>query len=147
MTDNTKTQKVKAISLWQPWAHFVAEGVKTWETRHYPTMHRGLLAVHAAKTKTGIKITGSDKKFPSFPLLAESHFGALLCIVKLRCVFTTIFLNNSGSQFVNEKNKALGDWRSGRFGWQLEMIKKFDEPIPCKGRQGFFYVDIPEGLL
>jgi hypothetical protein len=40
---------IKAVTLWQPWATFVAIGAKRWETRSWPTDHRGLLAIHAAK--------------------------------------------------------------------------------------------------
>ncbi len=42
---------MKAISLWQPWATFVALGVKTIETRSWKTSYRGPLAIHAAKRR------------------------------------------------------------------------------------------------
>ncbi|TRU31740.1 MAG: ASCH domain-containing protein [Microcystis aeruginosa Ma_QC_B_20070730_S2] len=40
---------MKAISLWQPWASLVANGLKLYETRGWPTKYRGVLAIHAAK--------------------------------------------------------------------------------------------------
>jgi len=40
---------IKAISLWQPWASLVANGLKLYETRGWPTKYRGVLAIHAAK--------------------------------------------------------------------------------------------------
>ena len=40
---------MKAISLWQPWASLLVTGRKRCETRGWPTSHRGLLLVHAAK--------------------------------------------------------------------------------------------------
>ena len=43
---------MKAISLWQPWASAIAAGVKTVETRSWPTSYRGPLAIHAAKRWT-----------------------------------------------------------------------------------------------
>lgn len=39
---------VRALSLWQPWAGFVAVGTKTIETRHWSTKYRGPLLIHAA---------------------------------------------------------------------------------------------------
>lgn len=39
---------MKALTLHQPWATLVAEGVKTIETRSWPTKHRGPVAIHAA---------------------------------------------------------------------------------------------------
>ena len=40
---------MKAITLHQPWASLVALGVKTIETRSWPTKYRGPLAIHAGK--------------------------------------------------------------------------------------------------
>ena len=40
---------MKALSLHQPWAHFIAEGVKTIETRTWGTRYRGLLVICATK--------------------------------------------------------------------------------------------------
>jgi hypothetical protein len=37
-----------AITLWQPRATLVAEGIKTWETRSWPTKYRGRLVIAAA---------------------------------------------------------------------------------------------------
>lgn len=39
---------MKALTLHQPWASLVAIGVKTIETRSWPTSYRGPLAIHAA---------------------------------------------------------------------------------------------------
>lgn len=40
---------MKAISLWQPWATFIAIGEKWLETRSWSTSYRGPLLIHAAK--------------------------------------------------------------------------------------------------
>jgi predicted transcriptional regulator len=41
---------MKAISIRQPWAQLVVEGVKDIENRNWFTMHRGRLYIHASKT-------------------------------------------------------------------------------------------------
>ncbi len=41
---------MKALTLHQPWASLIAEGVKTIETRSWSTKYRGPMAIHAAKT-------------------------------------------------------------------------------------------------
>lgn len=46
------TTSMPAITLWQPWATLVAEGVKMIETRHWPAPHALIgqrIAIHAAK--------------------------------------------------------------------------------------------------
>lgn len=40
---------LRAITLHQPWATLVALGVKTIETRSWPTKYRGRILIHAAK--------------------------------------------------------------------------------------------------
>lgn len=40
---------MKALSLTQPWATLIAIGAKRIETRSWPTRHRGVVAIHAAK--------------------------------------------------------------------------------------------------
>lgn len=42
---------MKALTIRQPWAALIAAGVKTIETRSWPTKHRGPLAIHAGKAK------------------------------------------------------------------------------------------------
>ncbi len=42
---------MKALSLHQPWASLIAEGVKTIETRSWATKYRGPLGIHASKRR------------------------------------------------------------------------------------------------
>ncbi len=42
---------MKALSLWQPWAHAIVTGGKRIETRSWATKYRGPLIIHAAKRK------------------------------------------------------------------------------------------------
>lgn len=37
---------MKAITIWQPWAEFIAAGVKHNETRSWATKYRGSIAIH-----------------------------------------------------------------------------------------------------
>lgn len=45
---------MRALSLWQPWATFIADGWKKVETRSWTTPYRGPIAIHAAKTEKGL---------------------------------------------------------------------------------------------
>lgn len=40
--------RIKALTVWQPWASLIAHGVKVFETRSWATKWRGPLAIHAA---------------------------------------------------------------------------------------------------
>lgn len=42
---------MKALTLIEPWAALIAHGLKSYETRSWQTGYRGLIAIHAGKTK------------------------------------------------------------------------------------------------
>jgi hypothetical protein len=134
--------KIKAISLWQPWATLVAIGAKHYETRHWPTGYRGPLAIHAAKRWTpeqgDLCITE-----PFRTALRGFHLrlplGELLAICDLAGCFTT----NYPPPGISGDEIAFGDWSPGRFAWRLENVRCLTPPIPWKGSQGFFEVELP----
>jgi len=148
--------KIKAISLWQPWASLVSIGAKQCETRAWPTQHRGLLAIHAAKRWTDeqeqlcfsepfIKVLKTLN--PVIAETATSQFdlplGCIVAVVELKgCYHTEAFA--LGDSQISENERAFGDWSPGRFVWRLENMMRLAEPIPCVGRQGLFDVELPE---
>jgi hypothetical protein len=115
---------MKALSLWQPWASLISDRRKKIETRHWEMLYRGPLAIHAA-----LKV---DKEacmeFGYDPELIPT--GAILCIVNVRhCVRFPHLL---------APPDEYGDFHEGRFGFLLEMLKRFEVPILAKGHQGLW---------
>lgn len=48
-----------------------------------------------------------------------------------------------GDYFIpSEKEIALGDWRPGRYAWEIRNIKILDNPYRIKGQQGLWNFDI-----
>ena len=44
-----------------------------------------------------------------------------------------------GDYFVpTEQEMAFGDWRPGRYAWELQNVKLLPEPVPVKGKQGLW---------
>jgi hypothetical protein len=41
---------MKALTVRQPWAALLILGAKQYETRTWPTRHRGILLIHAERT-------------------------------------------------------------------------------------------------
>lgn len=131
---------MKAISLWQPWAHWIAEGIKTIETRTHDRF-KGLvgqrIAIHAAKRYDGHALVFAEEYLSkdAYCKLAQAKvlMGAIIC--------TAIV---SEARWLNPvyAPAALIECRSPRFGIFLEGIEKLEIPIPCKGRQGIFEVNI-----
>lgn len=84
-------------------------------------------------------------------------FGAIVCIVNVLDCFPTWHEARSGKGgclnpevfpdgFTGnpEDEIAFGDYSPGRFFFRTELVKRFETPIPCVGRQGMFEVEIPE---
>lgn len=153
-------QKMKAISLWQPWASLIAVGAKKYETRSWETDYRGPLLICASK---GGLCTGAIleliEKEPAFqialkPLLPPNCknpipydylwgmvWGAAVAVVDLTKITKT------ENCFPKQMQGALpfGDFSPGRYAWKLENVRLV-KPFTVKGRQRLFEVELPENL-
>lgn len=141
---------MRAISLWQPWASLYVglyngpqytPGPKKWETRHWPTNYRGWLVIHAAQKRVSAFELGAD-------LVALTHargfdrlaYGALLGAVYLdHCQHIDRILADHLAA-TDPDSLVCGNWAAGRFAWRRSAAVCLREPIPYRGRQGFFAV-------
>lgn len=133
---------IKAISLWQPWASLVIVGAKRIETRSWRTDYTGPFAIHAAKRyqEDERELTTCepfcDALCPFFgcepeDLPAVLPLGAVLGTVTLTGCRPTSSLLPSLSAW----ERAFGDYSLGRYGWLMEDVQAFKEPIPARGMQ------------
>lgn len=132
---------MRALSLWQPYASFMAEGFKLIETRSWSTPYTGLVAIHAAKTKE--ELATADELLPllsdpakarGFTLTHLLTLGAILAVGKLTgCARTTSLLRT-----ISVDEETLGNYEPGRWGWVFEDIRRLPEPMPYKGQQGLW---------
>lgn len=143
--------KIKAISLYQPWASLIAVGAKKYETRSWTTRYRGPLLICASANEKAAKIAYND---PIFRLVANHYircaflpYGQAVAIVDLTDCLTTIWLTGWPEKYpLSANEKLFGDFSTGRYAWRLENVRTI-EPFPVKGRQGLFEVELSEGLL
>lgn len=111
-------RKIKAISLHQPWASMIARGEKTIETRMYKTSHRGELLI-------------ASTLYPSYDKLPRGMGLVIVNVIDCRKM-----------RFEDEK-RACCKFECGRWAWILSGIRKI-KPFHVTGKQGFYYVEIPE---
>lgn len=137
--------KIKALSLWQPWAEAIRVRAKQIETRHWLTRYRGWLAVHAAKKK----IDKSDAGFNDFAEhwvgdLSRLDFGAVICVVKLSDCRPSEALREE----ITEDEYLWGNYDDGRWGWMLDAgpVIDINPAIPVIGHQGLFDWEVPEAV-
>lgn len=136
---------MKCISLWQPWASWMAWGVKTIETRSWPTKHRGPLLIHAAKTQEEMSTIYFNEDREILERIGKTSqdfvFGAIIAVVDLvDCQSTELLKHN-----ICEVEALLGNYESGRFGWVTRNVREFIQPIPYRGMQGLF--DVPDEVV
>jgi activating signal cointegrator 1 len=143
---------MRAISLWQPWASLWLTAAKVHETRHWPTLYRGWLVVHAAKRAidgdTGDSgLEGICCRFFGPDWRATLPRGALLGTVDIvDCVRTEKILRKyRETDDLLCDDLVCGDFSEGRYGWRRGRFRVFDAPVPYRGQQGIF--NLPDPLF
>ncbi|AUB34205.1 PUA-like domain [Nostoc flagelliforme CCNUN1] len=139
--ENQQLQKLKAITLHQPWAYLVGR-YKWFETRSWSTNYRGKIAIHAAKKQHDTDEWCSLLE-DLLPPVEELVFGAVVAIADLTdCILMT-------EEFISQQSETelkCGLWEPGRYAWKLENIQILPEPIPARGKQGLWNIELPFAL-
>jgi hypothetical protein len=136
---------MKAITIKQPWASLIVEGIKPIENRTWNTNFRGRVLVHAAAKPANIKyeIEGqaSIKEIQMFSALGRAEeddlFGCIIGSVEIvDCVINhpSIWAEKSYRIYDGVHNN---DYRTIH-NWVLANPIKFPEPIPMKGKLSFW---------
>ena len=125
---------MKALSVRQPWARFIAEGSKTVEVRTWRTPYRGPLL-----------ICSSSRQDPSFDKLEKDicPLGVAFCVVDL-CDIVQMSAAHVKAAYPcdNEDMWADADFK-GQYAWLLENPRIVVAPFAVKGKLNFFEVTPP----
>lgn len=138
---------IKAVTLHQPWATFMALGLKKFETRSWSTDYRGWLAIHAGKT-------WDDALFHIQAyhdlLLAHGYrspddlpFGKVLSVGRL----TNIYKTEKVVNLISAQERVLGNYSPGRYAWETSGMIQLPEPIPARGMPGLWGWEMPQKLI
>lgn len=130
---------MKILTLWQPWATFIALNFKRYETRSWGTQYRGKLAIHAAKRHIdpdGKYAASWVYELTNGKLALKRRDYPLGCIVAIADLVDCPQMDSSLINRQTELELAVGHWQFGRFAWKLENIVALPEPIPYRGSQG-----------
>jgi hypothetical protein len=138
---------MKAISVWEPWASLLACGHKWYETRSWTPpidcMRVRDIAIHAGKSRVGMEYLGRDARLAAicdqvlgadFADRCET-FGSVIAVGQIS---RTIATEAAQAVDVTEREKAMGDWSPGRYGWRFVDVRKLSHPVPCRGMQKLF---------
>lgn len=162
---------MRVISLYQPWATLMVltqnapDGTPTQfapkpiETRSWESDYRGRIGIHAGLSdKVADRLLFEQEPFKSvlqaagYASWADLPLGALLGSVSMigcegfprtpRRLTRPPFRDIEWPPPEGTLWRAFGDFTPGRYGWLCIDPKKYTNPIPAKGAQGWFgYAD------
>lgn len=128
---------MKAISIRSPWWWFILHGGKTIENRDWPTRFRGPVLIHASSWFRPDEVhddfryarqIASDSGWPSLPPVSLAELRAQGGHIVGR------------ARIVDCVDQSDSPWFFGRYGFVLTDAEPLAQPVPCKGRLGFFGV-------
>ena len=134
---------MRALSIRQPWAFLICHGYKDIENRTWPLPHKMVgqrIYVHASKT--------SDES-PGF----KRAYACLLQCCKPTGpsrIWETMWRELAYGAIVGEVDivgcvgESDSPWFEGPYGFALSNPIAYPEPIPYRGRLGFFEVELPQ---
>lgn len=142
---------MKTISIKQPWASLIVEGIKDIENRTWPTKFRGRVLVHSSATNLlnrckfyddilstmqirDVCIKGKETAIFGCHLDTSAIIGSVEIV---DCVINheSIWAEHSTSKF----QKISGNYKTiPVYNWVLANPIKFPEPIPAKGKLSFW---------
>nr|WP_319393144.1 ASCH domain-containing protein [uncultured Desulfobacter sp.] len=115
---------MKALSIKQPWANLIVEGIKDIENRNWLTYYRGLLYIHAGK---GFDLQGAsilNRQVPKYRRIIEESRNSRGGIVGTVQLTDCVTLHNS-------------TWFYGKYGFVFNAPQKIDF-YPMKGQLSIF---------
>lgn len=138
---------MRAITIWQPYASLIAAGVKRFETRSFrpPAALIGKrIAIHAAvrpckPMEFGRIVEALCKHTPGVGYIDELPRG----VVVATAIISTAYRAEDIRDTLSAEELAVGGWygtpeKPQRFGWLLRDVVKLDQPVPAKGKQGWW---------
>ena len=124
---------MRVITLKQPWATLVAEGLKKYEFRSWKYNYRGEILIHAGK---GID-KEAMKKFEHLNL----NYPHSKIIAKVK-ILDCIEMNYEINKQIIEENELIYGHKYDRTGyaWKLELIEKINDETEVSGKQGIWNI-------
>jgi hypothetical protein len=135
---------MKALTLQQPWAGFVASGIKTLENRRRPIAPKNLFgqrfAIHAGLATDELGRMQLDRTEPKpWPELCKAG-GCVVAVATLADALYVGGCSRDGLASILERH-GLGDQIRFAFGptiYVLKDIVALAEVVPARGYQGFW---------
>lgn len=114
---------MKVLTIKQPYADYIKNGLKTIETRSFKTNYRGELYIHSsANPEIGFDVN-------------DFVCGYIICKCEL---VDCILMDEKFIKNLDKEELKYGFYEIGRYAWILRNIKPLNSPIKCKGKLGIW---------
>lgn len=122
---------MKVITLKQPWATLVAEGLKKYEFRSWKYNYRGEILIHAGK--------GIDKEAMEKLSHLKLNYPQARIVARVR-ILDCIELNEKINKEITWENELVYGNKIDRTGyaWKLELIEKIKDEKEVLGKHGIW---------
>lgn len=125
---------MKVLSIKEPWASLIVNGYKKYEFRSWKTNYRGKILIHAGMSIEK-DMLGNIKDYN-----IEINKGAIIGEADL---VDCILVNEEfDKELRNIDEIVYGNNHLNNYAWKLENIKKYDKPIPIKGKLGLWNYEV-----
>lgn len=158
-------------TIWQPWASLIAIGAKPFETRNYPPPAKLIgqrIAIHAAVRPVRFyevsAIIGHEGcGAAAYEVLVrhqELPLGAVVATAVLAGAYQVMRIRDRDRSWLELRvaagvcensppppnggavpNDLFGDYGHCRWCWHLTDVHRLDQPVPAKGKQGWWMWD------
>ena len=127
-----RPERLKALTVLQPWAWAIAAGHKRVENRTWATGYRGPLAIHAGKSDRMLALGREflERRGVIVPADNDLVYGAVIAVATL-------------VDCVPADDASSDPWAFGPWCWRLADVRALDVPVSCRGRQNLFAVELP----
>lgn len=124
---------MKVLTVQEPYATFIMQGMKKIETRSWKTKYRGEIYIHAGKSKNFLKKINNNKVLKLLESI-DLNYGNIICKAELiDCVYMTKdFIDKVKNE--NNYEYILGEYAVGRYAWILQNVQEIDQKIQAKGK-------------
>lgn len=125
---------MRALSIKQPWAWCIVNGIKDIENRTWKTSYRGPVLIHASRQfDEGFDWKGfkwiCEQQNIKRPLIQEFLKGYII----------------GQAELIDCVDSHPSSWFTGPWGFVLGSPKAFKDPIPYRGMLGIF--NIPDRVV
>lgn len=139
------------ISLYEPWASFIMWGWKSIETRthrRFQSLTGKTIAIHASlkydhdALQLALPYMTIGQKAYCYSILSKRYILVRGCVIMTARVVEHRALSPKDSM-----NAMIDCSEVERFGLILDQVTKLNYPIKVEGRQGIFFVNIPDDAI